>query len=171
MQEDFIKAFDDLGGKVDINNTSVFDREQTSLTDIDAEIDNIISNQIKTVVLIPSVKTNSIVRAFARASQEKTKKLNIENLNIIFAMCVFEEPTLDIGGDAVEGASLAAPCVKKTSLYMKGAIKRWQQKNLFCLEPEYHSHYQIAPKNFHHSTFDAYYYFQLLRSCTKEEIT
>ncbi len=126
LQEDFIKAFDDLGGKVDINNTSVFDREQTSPTDIDVEINNIISNQIKTVVLIPSVKTSSILRAFARASQEKTKKLNI-----IFAMSVFEEPTLDIGGDAVEGASLATPCVNKTSLYMKGAIKRWQQKNIY----------------------------------------
>ena len=34
-------------------------------------------------------------------------------------------------GDAVEGASLAAPCVKKTSLYMKDAIKRWQQKNIY----------------------------------------
>jgi ABC-type branched-subunit amino acid transport system substrate-binding protein len=131
LQEDFIKAFDDLGGKVDINNTSVFDREQTSPPDIDAEIDNIISYQIKTVVLIPSVKTNSIVRAFARANQEKTKKLNIENLNLIFAMSVFEQPTLDIGGDALKGASLAAPCVNKTSLYMKGAIKRWQQKNIY----------------------------------------
>ena len=131
LQEDFIKAFDDLGGKVDINNTSVFDREQTSLTDIDAEIDNIISNQIKTVFLIPGVKTSSVLRAFARASQEKTKKLNIENLNIIFPMSVFEQPTLDIGGDAVEGASLSTPCVNKTSLYMKGAIKRWQQKNIY----------------------------------------
>jgi ABC-type branched-subunit amino acid transport system substrate-binding protein len=46
-------------------------------------------------------------------------------------MSVFEQPTLDIGGDAVEGASLAAPCVKKTSLYMKDAIKRWQQKNIY----------------------------------------
>lgn len=125
LQEDFIKAFDDLGGKVDINNTSVFDREQTSPPNVDAEIDIMISNQIKTVFLIPGVKTNSILRAFARASQEKTKKLNI-----IFAMSVFEEPTLDIGGDAVEGASLATPCVNKTSLYMKGAIKRWQQKNI-----------------------------------------
>ena len=131
LQEDFIKAFQDLGGKVDINNTSVFDREQTSPTDIDVEINNIISNQIKTVVLIPGVKTSSILRAFARASQEKTKELNIENLNLIFAMSVFEEPTLDIGGDAVEGASLATPCVNKTSLYMKGAIKRWQQKNIY----------------------------------------
>lgn len=131
LQEDFIKAFDDLEGKVDINNTSVFDREQTSPTDIDAEIDNIISNQIKTVFLIPTVKTNSILRAFARASQEKTKKLKIENLNIIFPMSVFEQPSLDIGGDAVEGASLATPCVNKTSLYMKGAIKRWQQKNIY----------------------------------------
>ncbi|WP_051289560.1 AAA-like domain-containing protein [Dolichospermum circinale] len=131
LQEDFIKAFDDLGGKVDINNTSVFDREQTSPTDIDAEINNIISNQIKTVFLIPGVKTSSVLRAFARASQEKTKKLNIENLNIIFPMSVFEQPTLDIGGDAVEGASLSTPCVNKTSLYMKGAIKRWQQKNIY----------------------------------------
>ena len=131
LQEDFIKAFQDLGGKVDINNTSVFDWEQTSPTDIDVEINNIISNQIKTVFLIPSVKTNSILRAFARASQEKTKKLNIENLNLIFAMSVFEQPTLDIGGDAVEGASLATPCVNKTSLYMKDAIKRWQQKNIY----------------------------------------
>ncbi|MBJ7298136.1 MAG: amino acid ABC transporter substrate-binding protein, partial [Dolichospermum sp.] len=132
LQEDFIKAFQDLGGKVDINNTSVFDWEQTSPTDIDVEINNnIISNQIKTVFLIPSVKTNSILRAFARASQEKTKNLNIENLNIIFAMSVFEQPTLDIGGDAVEGASLATPCVNKTSLYMKDAIKRWQQKTIY----------------------------------------
>ncbi|MFN5952522.1 MAG: AAA-like domain-containing protein [Dolichospermum sp.] len=131
LQEDFIKAFDDLGGKVDINNTSVFDREQTSPTDIDAEINNIISNQIKTVFLISGVKTSSVLRAFARASQEKTKKLNIENLNIIFPMSVFEQPTLDIGGDAVEGASLSTPCVNKTSLYMKGAIKRWQQKNIY----------------------------------------
>ena len=131
LQEDFIKAFDDLGGKVDINNTSVFDREQTSPPNVDAEIDIMISNQIKTVFLIPGVKTNSILRAFARASQKKTKKLNIENLNIIFPMSVFEQPTLDIGGDAVEGASLATPCVNKTSLYMKGAIKRWQQKNIY----------------------------------------
>ncbi|MDB9453223.1 AAA-like domain-containing protein [Dolichospermum circinale] len=131
LQEDFIKAFDDLGGKVDINNTSVFDREQTSPTDIDAEINNIISNQIKTVFLISGVKTISGLRAFARASQEKTKKLNIENLNIIFPMSVFEQLTLDIGGDAVEGASLSTPCVNKTSLYMKGAIKRWQQKNIY----------------------------------------
>lgn len=131
LQEDFIKAFQDLGGKVDINNTSVFDREQTSPPNIDAEIKNITSNQIKTVFLIPGVKTNSILRAFARASQEKTKKLKIENLNIIFPMSVFEQPTLDIGGDAVEGASLAIPCVNKTSLYMKGAIKRWQQKNIY----------------------------------------
>ncbi|MDB9467057.1 AAA-like domain-containing protein [Dolichospermum circinale] len=131
LQEAFIKAFDDLGGKVDINNTSVFDREQTSPTDIDAEINNIISNQIKTVFLISGVKTISVLRAFARASQEKTKKLNIENLNIIFPMSVFEQLTLDIGGDAVEGASLSAPCVNKTSLYMKGAIKRWQQKNIY----------------------------------------
>ena len=126
LQEDFIKAFQDLGGKVDINNTSVFDREQTSPPNVDAEIDIMISNQIKTVFLIPGVKTNSILRAFARASQEKTKKLNI-----IFPMSVFEEPTLDIGGDAVEGASLATPCVNKTSLYMKGAIKRWQQKTIY----------------------------------------
>jgi len=126
LQEDFIKAFEDLGGKVDINNTSVFDREQTSPPDIDAEIDNIISSQIKTVFLIPSVKTNSIIRAFARASHKKTKKLNL-----IFAMSVFEQPSLDIGGDAVEGSSLATPCVNKTSLYMKGAIKRWQQKNIY----------------------------------------
>ncbi|MFM6833800.1 MAG: AAA-like domain-containing protein [Dolichospermum sp.] len=131
LQEDFIKAFNDLGGKIDINNTSLFDREQTSPTDIDAEINNIISNQIKTVFLISSVKTSSVLRAFARASQEKTKKLNIENLNIIFPMSVFEQPTLDIGGDAVEGASLSTPCVNKTSLYMKGAIKRWQQKNIY----------------------------------------
>jgi ABC-type branched-subunit amino acid transport system substrate-binding protein len=130
LQEDFIKAFDDLGGKVDINNTSVFDREQTSPPNVDAEIDIMISNQIKTVFLIPGVKTNSILRAFARASQKKTKKLNIENLNRIFPMSVFEQPTLDIGGDAVEGAILATPCVNKTSLYMKGAIKRWQQKNI-----------------------------------------
>ena len=126
LQEDFIKAFQDLGGKVDINNTSVFDREQTSPPNVDAEIDIMISNQIKTVFLIPGVKTNSILRAFARASQEKTKKLNI-----IFPMSVFEEPTLDIGGDAVEGASLATPCVNKTSLYMKDAIKRWQQKTIY----------------------------------------
>jgi ABC-type branched-subunit amino acid transport system substrate-binding protein len=46
-------------------------------------------------------------------------------------MSVFEQPTLDIGGDALEGASLATPCVNKTSLYMKGAIKRWQQKNIY----------------------------------------
>ncbi|MFM5901057.1 MAG: AAA-like domain-containing protein [Dolichospermum sp.] len=131
LQEDFIKAFNDLGGKIDINNTSLFDQEQTSPTDIDAEINNIISNQIKTVFLISSVKTSSVLRAFARASQEKTKKLNIENLNIIFPMSVFEQPTLDIGGDAVEGASLSTPCVNKTSLYMKGAIKRWQQKNIY----------------------------------------
>lgn len=131
LQEDFIKAFNDLGGKIDINNTSLFDREQTSPTDIDAEINNIISNQIKTVFLISSVKTSSVLRAFARASQEETKKLNIENLNIIFPMSVFEQPTLDIGGDAVEGASLSTPCVNKTSLYMKGAIKRWQQKNIY----------------------------------------
>ncbi|MFM6021861.1 MAG: AAA-like domain-containing protein [Dolichospermum sp.] len=131
LQEDFIKAFNDLGGKIDINNTSLFDQEQTSPTDIDAEINNIISNQIKTVFLISSVKTSSVLRAFARASQEETKKLNIENLNIIFPMSVFEQPTLDIGGDAVEGASLSTPCVNKTSLYMKGAIKRWQQKNIY----------------------------------------
>ncbi|MFM6485172.1 MAG: AAA-like domain-containing protein [Dolichospermum sp.] len=131
LQEDFIKAFNDLGGKIDINNTSLFDREQTSPTNIHAKINNIISNQIKTVFLISSVKTSSVLRAFARASQEKTKKLNIENLNIIFPMSVFEQPTLDIGGDAVEGASLSTPCVNKTSLYMKGAIKRWQQKNIY----------------------------------------
>ncbi len=120
LKRDFEEDFKKHGGKF---FGKLIDLSETDL-DIQNEIDNLIKHNIKAVLLISNVGTNSVALAIARANF----KLPAKKLQLVSAMALSEKLTLEKGGDAIEGMVVPSPCLAKNSDYTKKAEKRWEQQ-------------------------------------------
>lgn len=89
------------------------------------EINKLVKNKVKGVLLISNVSTNSIVIAIAK---ENFKHKKSERVTLLSAMALSEGSTLKTGGEAIKGLVLASPCLNKHSSYMEKAQTRWGQK-------------------------------------------
>lgn len=123
LKKDFSTVFENLEGKIlyyiDLNDPYL---------DIERELNNMANQNIKTILLIPSVKTSSVVIAIAR---ENIKLPSHQRLQLLGAMSLSESPTLKNAKDAAEGMILASPCLNAKSQYSQKAVIKWQQKQVF----------------------------------------
>ena len=126
LKNDFIQEFNNTA-LIDINQ-EILNQEQTDPPAFNKIIDDLVNTKVKTVFLMPSIKTSSIMIALARAirNDKKTKKLNL-----LFAMSMYQQTTLDKGGNWVNGISLATPCINENHPYIRGAKSRWLQKAIY----------------------------------------
>ncbi len=121
LREDFEKKFKTgtIAHFIDLNNDEL---------DIEKEIAAITKKNIKAVLLISNLRTNSVALAIARTIAEKNNKPKLlpeQKLHLIGADTLFEKATLAKGKDAVEGLTLVSPCLS-LSAYTKQAAKRWE---------------------------------------------
>jgi ABC-type branched-subunit amino acid transport system substrate-binding protein len=100
-----------------------FDLNDTQL-DIKKSLQTTINQNIKAALLIPSVKTNLV----AIAVNTQNFEFHTQKLQIISSLALSEKPTLEKGGNAIEGMMSISPCLAKNSDYMKAAKTRWQQE-------------------------------------------
>jgi ABC-type branched-subunit amino acid transport system substrate-binding protein len=105
--------------------------KDNEIIDIEEEIRDITKKNIRAVLLISSLQTNSVALAIARAVARKNEKLKLpldQKLHLIGADALFERTTLEKGADAVEGVTLVSPCLSLQSDYTQNAAKRWELK-------------------------------------------
>jgi ABC-type branched-subunit amino acid transport system substrate-binding protein len=119
LKGDFEKEFKTgkIDHLIDLNNDKL---------NIEDEIDSITKKNIKAVLLISNLRTNSVALAIARKN-DKLKLPPERKLHLIGADALFEKSTL-AGGKAVEGLTLVSPCLSLQSAYTKNAAKRWELK-------------------------------------------
>jgi ABC-type branched-subunit amino acid transport system substrate-binding protein len=77
-------------------------------------------------MVISSVETNSVAIAIARENH----KLQSQKIQLLFTTSLPEIPTIEKGGNAVEGVILASPCLGENSHYVQQAKTRWEQPNI-----------------------------------------
>lgn len=122
LKDDFKKKFKigKIAHTIELNDNTI---------DIEKEIRDIINENIKAVLLISSLQTNSEALAIARAIARKNNELKLpldQKLHLIGADALFEKMTLEKGKGAVEGVTLVSPCLSLQSAYTKNAAKRWE---------------------------------------------
>jgi ABC-type branched-subunit amino acid transport system substrate-binding protein len=125
LKEDIKTSFLDKKSK----HTKQVDLASDKLN-VKEEIDRAFNNGDKALLIISNVKTNSVAIAIAIA----TSKKNIERpeklkMRLISAMSLSEQETIEKGGDAVEGMTLARPCIAPISKSATEIMKKWQLKN------------------------------------------
>jgi ABC-type branched-subunit amino acid transport system substrate-binding protein len=100
------------------------------MSDPDFEIENllqsIIETKIKAALAISSVETNSVAITIARENHE----LQSQKIQLLFTTSLPEIPTLEKGGNAVEGVVLASPCLAENSDYVQQAKTRWEEPEI-----------------------------------------
>jgi ABC-type branched-subunit amino acid transport system substrate-binding protein len=94
---------------------------------INEDIKTASTKRIKVLLIISNVKTNSVAIAIARKNLDLPPD---KRMIIIAAMSLSEQETIEKGGEAVEGMILVRPCLPKKNLYLEGAIKKWQLKEM-----------------------------------------
>jgi ABC-type branched-subunit amino acid transport system substrate-binding protein len=123
LMKDFTKSFANRGGKVlesiDIGSDTF---------EVGTKVKKVVGDyKIKAALVISNVRTNSIAIAINRENAELP--LN-KKMQMLGAMSLSEEETLDKGGKAVEGMILVRPCFPSQSKYMEDAAERWHQKEI-----------------------------------------
>ncbi|MFM7573402.1 MAG: ABC transporter substrate-binding protein [Snowella sp.] len=93
--------------------------------DIEASI-TFIKAKTKAAMVISSVETNSVAIAIARENH----KLQSQKIQLLFTTSLPEIPTIEKGGNAVEGVILASPCLGENSHYVQQAKTRWEQPDI-----------------------------------------
>ncbi len=126
LMKDFGNSFSNEGGqKLDKNNTVDVGSSSFNIDKTIQKISNI--RVIKAALLISNVKSNSIAIAINRKNASLSPK---HKLQLLGAMSLSEEETLQRGGEAVEGMILVRPCLLPQYEYMKNAAKRWLQNEI-----------------------------------------
>lgn len=138
LKNDFQCVFH--GGTVDKDSKCILPREEIIDRDLEYDlasdpgldikktIKEIINQDVKVIMLIPTVETSFVALAIAREVRVNSELEPNQKLHILSAIASSEKETLEKGGDAVEGMVLASPCLNETSAYTVAATKRWQQK-------------------------------------------
>jgi ABC-type branched-subunit amino acid transport system substrate-binding protein len=120
LKDDFQKAFESRGGRISMSISNINDPH----LDIVSLIKKIRSKNIKAVMVVSSIETNSVALAIAR---ENSKLTSLQRLELFFSTSLPETSTLCKGGAAVEGITTINPCLAEESDYMKQAKSRWNQ--------------------------------------------
>ncbi|NEP11687.1 MAG: ABC transporter substrate-binding protein [Symploca sp. SIO2C1] len=115
----FEKGFTELEGKV-VREVDLRTVELNAQAEIERSANK---DQVRAVVLFPSVKTSSVAISLARANTELPQN---QRLQLLGGDALYLPDTLRQGGSAVEGLILAVPWFGGTSSYAKTAQKRWQ---------------------------------------------
>lgn len=121
LKDDFENTFKRRRGQI---------TQSCDITDISLNIMELIQEireESTSALVISSIETNSV--AIAIASENSTLKPQ-ERLQLLFATSLPEEPTLERGLTAVEGAVLVSPCLAEESDYMQRARIRWGQQEI-----------------------------------------
>jgi ABC-type branched-subunit amino acid transport system substrate-binding protein len=126
LMKDFGDSFSEKGGqKLDKSNTVDI---SLSNFNIDKSIQEILNSHVsKAALIISNVKSNSIAIAINRKNASLLPKYKLQLLG---AMSLSEEETLQRGGEAVEGMVLVRPCLLLEFEYMKNSAKSWLQKEI-----------------------------------------
>jgi ABC-type branched-subunit amino acid transport system substrate-binding protein len=123
LMKDFTKSFSNREGKI---------REYIDVSldtfEVGTKVKKVVDDyKIKAALVISNVRTNSIAIAINRKNADLP--LN-KKMQLVGAMSLSEEETLDKGGKAVEGMILVRPCFPTQSKYMEDAAKRWHQQEI-----------------------------------------
>ncbi|NER21411.1 MAG: ABC transporter substrate-binding protein [Symploca sp. SIO1C2] len=120
LKDAFEGEFKKLGGKV-VRNVDL-----TAELNAKAEIERSANqDQVKGVVLLPSVKTDSVAISIARANYQLPQN---QRLQLLGGDALYVPETLEQGSYAVEGLVLSVAWFGGTSEYAKTAENRWGGK-------------------------------------------
>ncbi|NEP11686.1 MAG: ABC transporter substrate-binding protein [Symploca sp. SIO2C1] len=119
LKQAFEKKFKELEGKV-VREVDLRTVEPNAQAEIKRSANQ---DQVGGVVLSPSVKTDSVAIAIARANAELPQE---QRLQLLGGGVLYHTDTLRQGGSAVEGLVLAVPWFGRTSKYAERAEKRWK---------------------------------------------
>lgn len=121
-KEDFAEEFKVRGGSI-VRTVSLTDRNLNA----EAEIKHIVNqDQVRAVILLPGVPTNSVAISIARANAQLPKE---QRLQLLGGGVLYSINTLTQGGSEIENLILAVPWFDDgTSLYAKEAAQRWKGK-------------------------------------------
>ncbi len=123
LMKDFTKSFSNRGGTV----LEYIDFGLDTF-EVETKVKKVVNDyKIKAALVISNVRTNSIAIAINKKNAELP--LN-KKMQLLGAMSLSEEETLDKGGEAVEGMILVRPCFPPQSKYMKDAAKRWNEQQV-----------------------------------------
>ncbi len=118
LKNDFKKVFGERGGEI-INEMNIID-PYLDIANIGKLSDDI------AVLFLSSIETNSAALGIVR----KISEFRFSRSILLFSTSLSETPTLEKGGISLEGVVLVSPSLKKDSIYMNHAKKRWQQPNV-----------------------------------------
>jgi len=120
LKKAFEEKFTELGGKV---------IREVDLRDLDlnakAEIERSNQDQVRAVVLFPSVQTASVAISLARANAQLPQN---QRLQLLGGDALYLPDILTQGASAVEGLVLAVAWFEGTSEYARRAEQRWKGK-------------------------------------------
>ncbi|NET61565.1 MAG: ABC transporter substrate-binding protein, partial [Symploca sp. SIO2E6] len=119
LKQAFGVKFQELGGNL-VREVDVRAVELNPRAEIERSVNQ---DQVRAVVLLPSVKTNSVAIAIARANARLPQN---QRLQLLGSAVLYNSDTLIQGGSAVEGLVLAVPWFGGTSEYTKTAEQRWK---------------------------------------------
>ncbi|NER98524.1 MAG: ABC transporter substrate-binding protein, partial [Symploca sp. SIO1B1] len=120
LKKAFEEKFTELGGKV-IRDVDLRDLNLNAK----AEIERSNQDQVRAVVLFPSVQTASVAIALARANAQLPQN---QRLQLLGGDALYLPDILTQGASAVEGLVLAVAWFEGTSEYARKAEQRWKGK-------------------------------------------
>jgi ABC-type branched-subunit amino acid transport system substrate-binding protein len=123
--KDDIKAIFPNSGASRFNDDNIADMSLNGFK-IEKAIERI-RNDNKAALVLPDVRTNSIAIAIIRKNATLSPN---QKLQLFGAISLTEEDTIRRGGAAMEGLTLAIPCLLPKSKYMKHAARRWLQQEI-----------------------------------------
>ncbi|NET60772.1 MAG: ABC transporter substrate-binding protein [Symploca sp. SIO2E6] len=119
LKQAFGGKFKKIGGKV-VRNVDLTAKDLNARAEIEGSANQ---EQVKAVVLLPSVSTSSVAIAIARANAELPQN---QRLQLLGGSVLYNADTLRQGGSAVDGLILAVPWFGGTSEYAETAEQRWK---------------------------------------------
>jgi ABC-type branched-subunit amino acid transport system substrate-binding protein len=124
LMED-IKSIFPKKGEPKFNNKDTYNLGSDEFN-IDNAINRIKGNY-KAALVLSDVQTNSIAIAIIRKNAALPSS---QKLKLFGAMSLTEEDTIKRGGAAMNGLTLAMPCMLQESKHMKYAAKKWLQQEI-----------------------------------------